>query len=170
MPPDFPFPRVSEQAALALVPKGVSSAVVRLPQVHDTVKQGLVSYAIAIAKEKGVSAYVGEGENRWSAAHVSDVARLYRLALEKHQPGARYHAVGEEGVRMREVAEAIGRGLQVPVVSLSGEGAQAHFGWLNLFASHDLMASSGLTRQRLGWIPAGPGLIEDLDEMDYSHV
>ncbi|MCM0084335.1 SDR family oxidoreductase [Geomonas sp. Red32] len=168
VPPDFPFPRVSEQAALALLPKGVSSAVVRLPQVHDTVRQGLVSYAVAIAKEKVVSAYVGEGGNRWSAAHVLDVARLYRLALEKHQPGARYHAVAEEGVRMREVAEAIGRGLQVPVVSLSGDEAQAHFGWLTMFASHDLMASSLLTRERLGWSPVGPGLIEDLERMDLT--
>ena len=96
----------------------------RLPQVHDTVKQGLVTYLIAVAREKGVSAYVGEGRNRWAAAHVSDVARLYRLALEKHEAGAKYHAVAEEGVAMRDIAEAIGRGLKVPVVSLSPEKAR----------------------------------------------
>lgn len=166
--PDFPSPRVSEQTALGLLAKGVSAAVVRLPQVHDTARQGLVSYAIALARQKGVSAYLGDGSNRWSAAHVSDVARLYRLALERHQAGAIYHAVGEEGVRMRDVAEVIGRGLQVPVVSLPAEEAAAHFGWLAMFADHDLAASSLLTRERLGWKPTGPGLIEDLERMDYA--
>lgn len=170
VPPDFPFPRVSEQTALALLPKGVSAAVMRLPQVHNTVKQGLATYAVAVAREKGISAYVGDGHNRWSAVHVLDVARLYRLALEKHEAGARYHAVAEEGVRMRDIAEAIGRGLQVPVVSLSPEEAPAHFGWLGMFAGHDLPASSVLTRERLRWTPTGPGLIADLYEMDYSDV
>jgi nucleoside-diphosphate-sugar epimerase len=98
VPPNFPYPRVSEQTALSL--KGVKASVVRLPQVHDTVKQGLVTYLIAVAREKGVSAYVGEGRNRWSAAHVSDVARLYKLVLEKNEPGEKYHAVDEEGVSM----------------------------------------------------------------------
>ena len=166
VPPDFPYPRVSEQTALAL--KGVNASAMRLPQVHDPVKQGLVTYLVAVAREKGVSAYVGEGRNRWAAAHVSDVARLYRLALEKHEAGAKYHAVAEEGVPLREIAEAIGRGLQVPVVSLSPEEAAAHFGWLIGFAGADLAASSEKTRQTLGWHPTGPGLLADLERMDYS--
>jgi nucleoside-diphosphate-sugar epimerase len=167
IPPNFPFPRVSEQMALALVRKGVRASVMRLPQVHDTTKQGLVTYLIAVAREKGVSAYVGEGRNRWSAAHVLDVARLYRLALEKHEPGAKYHAVAEEGVAMRDIAEAIGRGLKVRVVSLSPEQAQGHFGWLSIFASNDLQASSAQTRRKLGWNPTGPGLIADLQRLSY---
>lgn len=130
IPPNFPFPRVSDQMALALVPNGVKASVMRLPQVDDTTKQGLVTYLIAVAREKGLSAYVGEGHNRWSAAHVLDVARLYRLALEKHEAGTKYHAVAEEGVAMRDIAEAIGRGLKVRVVSLSPKQAQAHFGWV----------------------------------------
>jgi len=165
LPPNHPFPRVSEQTALGL--KGVSAAVMRLPQVHDTVKQGLVTYAIAVAREKGVSAYLGTGQNRWSAAHVSDVARLYRLALEKHEAGARYHAVAEEGVVMKDIAEAIGRGLEVPVKSITAEEAPAHFGWLGMFAGFDMPTSSALTRKRLGWQPTGPGLIADLDRMKY---
>jgi nucleoside-diphosphate-sugar epimerase len=167
IPPNFPFPRVSEQMALALVRKGVRASVMRLPQVHDTAKQGLVTYLIAVAREKGVSAYVGEGRNRWSAAHVLDVARLYRLALEKHEAGAKYHAVAEEGVAMRDIAEAIGRGLKVRVVSLSLEQAQAHFGWLSMFATNDLRASSAQTRRKLGWNPTGPGLIADLERLSY---
>ncbi len=167
IPSDFPFPRVSEQTALALALKGVRASVVRLPQVHDTVKQGLVTYVIATAREKGVSAYIGEGLNRWAAAHVLDVAHLYRLALEKNEAGAKYHAVAEEGVRMRDIAEVIGRGLKVPVVSLSSEKAQAHFGWLSLFAGNDLQASSVQTQKKLGWHPTGPGLIADLEKMDY---
>jgi nucleoside-diphosphate-sugar epimerase len=165
VPPDFPFPRVSEQTALSL--KGVSASVMRLPQVHDTVKQGLVTFLIAIAREKRVSPYVGEGRNRWAAAHVSDVARLYRLALDKHKAGAKYHAVAEEGVPMRDIAETIGRGLKVPAVSLSPQKAAAHFGWLAMFAGMDLLASSAQTQQRLGWQPTGPGLIADLEQMNY---
>jgi nucleoside-diphosphate-sugar epimerase len=166
VPPDFPFPRVSEQTAFAL--KGVKASVMRLPQVHNTVKQGLVTYLIALAREKGISAYVGEGRNRWAAGHISDAARLYRLALEKHEAGAKYHAVGEEGVPMRDIAEAIGRGLKIPVKSMTPEEAKAHFGWLAMFATHDLQASSAQTRKKLGWNPTGPGLIADLDRMDYS--
>jgi nucleoside-diphosphate-sugar epimerase len=170
LPSDFPFARVSEQTALALVPKGVNASVMRLPQVHNTIKQGLVTYLIAVAREKGVSAYPGEGRNRWAAAHVLDVARLYRLALEKHEAGAKYHAVAEEGIAMRDIAEVIGKGLKVPVVSFSPDEAQAHFGWLNRFASHDLRASSAQTRKKLGWNPTGPGLIADLEQMQYSEV
>jgi nucleoside-diphosphate-sugar epimerase len=167
-PAQSPMPRVSEETALALVSRGVQAAVMRLPQVHDTVKQGLVTYLITIAREKGVSAYVGEGVNRWPAAHVSDVARLYRLALEQHEAGARYHAVGEEGVPLRDIAAAIGRGLKVPVVSISREEAAAHFGFFAGFASLDLAASSALTQKRLGWRPNGVGLISDLDHMRYQ--
>jgi nucleoside-diphosphate-sugar epimerase len=165
IPPNFPFPRVSEQTALGLIPKGVRASVMRLPQVHNTVKQGLVTYAIAIAREKGVSAYVGDGLNRWAAAHVSDVARLYRLALAQNEAGAKYHAVAEEGVRMKDIAEAIGRALKVPVKSISPEEAQVHFGWLGLFATHDLLASGAQTQKKLGWHPTGPGLIADLKQM-----
>jgi nucleoside-diphosphate-sugar epimerase len=166
VPPDFPFPRVSEQTALSL--KGVRASVIRLPQVHDTARQGLITQAVAVARQKGVSAYVGEGRNRWAAAHISDVARLYRLALEKNEAGARYHAVAEEGVKMRDIAEAIGRSLKVPVKSVSAEEASAHFGWLSMFVAHDLLASSEKTRKKLGWNPTGPGLIADLERLDVS--
>jgi nucleoside-diphosphate-sugar epimerase len=158
----------SEVAGASVAERGVNVSVVRLPQVHNTVKQGLITYAVQLAREKGVSAYIGDGLNRWPAAHVLDVAHLYRLALEKHEAGSRYHAVAEEGVSMREIAEVIGRGLKVPVVSLSQEEAQAHFGWLAMFAGFDMPASSTQTQQRLGWRPAGPGLIADLEQMRYS--
>jgi nucleoside-diphosphate-sugar epimerase len=165
---DDPIPRVaSELAGESMSAAGVNVSVVRLPQVHDPVKQGLVTYAVAIAREKGVSAYVGDGMNRWPAAHVLDVARLYRLALERREPGARYHAVAEEGVAVRDIAHVIGEGLKAPVVSLSPEEAAGHFGWLALFAGLDMPASSAQTRQRLGWRPTGPGLIADLRAMRY---
>jgi nucleoside-diphosphate-sugar epimerase len=168
--PNFPFPRVSEQTAMAQLEKGVSSGVMRLPQVHDTVKQGLVTYLVAIAREKGLSAYVGDGQARWAAAHVLDVARLYRVALEKHEPGARYHAVAEEGVRLKDIAEAIGQGLKIPTVSISQGEAPAHFGLMSTFATHGIPASSAITRKKLGWQPAGPGLIADLKQMRYSET
>ena len=159
--------KASEVAGASVAERGVNVSVVRLPQVHDTVKQGLITYAVRLAREKGVSAYIGEGLNRWPAAHVLDVAHLYRLALEKHEAGSRYNAVAEEGVSMREIAEVIGRGLKLPVVSLSPEEAPAHFGWLAMFAGFDMPASSAQTRERLGWHPAGPGLIADLEQMRY---
>jgi nucleoside-diphosphate-sugar epimerase len=168
--PNFPFPRVSEQTALAQLSKGVCASVMRLPQVHDTRRQGLVTLAIATAREKGAAAYVGNRTNRWAAAHISDVARLYRLALEKHEAGAKYHAVAEEGVPMRDIAETIGRGLKVPVISISPEEAPDYFGWWGIFAGADLLASSAITRKRLGWNPTGPALIADLEKMDYSQV
>ena len=165
------YPRASEATAGSLAAQGVNVSVVRLPQVHDRVKQGLVSHAIAIAREKGVSAYVGEGLNRWPAVHLLDAAPLYRLALEKGSAGARYHAVAEEGVSVREIAEAIGRGLKVPVVSKSPEEAGEHFGWLGRFAGFDMPASSALTQERLGWHPTTqPGLISDLENMQYSQA
>jgi nucleoside-diphosphate-sugar epimerase len=164
-----PFPRVaSEHATTAIAAQGVRASVVRLPQVHDTTKQGLVTYLIALARQKGVSAYVGDGQNRWPAVHKLDAARLYVLALEKGEAGARYHAVAEEGVPLREIAEAIGRGLKVPVVSKSAEEAPAHFGFLGFFVGHDISASSALTQQRLGWSPTAlPGMIDDLNHMQY---
>lgn len=162
--PEHPNPRkASEEAAAAAAAHGVNVSVVRLPQVHDTVKHGLITYAISVAREKGVSAYVGDGRNRYPAVHVLDAARLYRLALEKREAGARYHAVAEEGVPFRDIAEVIGRGLQVPVVPLSPEQAAVHFGWLGMFAGLDLAASAASTRTRLGWQPTGSGLLADLE-------
>jgi nucleoside-diphosphate-sugar epimerase len=166
IPADFPFPRVSEQTALSL--KGVHASVMRLPQVHDPVKQGLITPAIAVYREKGVCAYVGDGLNRWSAAYVLDVARLYRLAIEKAELNAKYHAVAEEGVSMRDIAEAIGRRLRLPVKSIAPEEAQEFFGWLGMFAASDMPASSAQTRTRLGWEPTGPGLIADLEQLRVS--
>lgn len=164
-----PNPRsASELAGAAVSARGVNVTVVRLPQVHNTVKQGLITPLIELSRKAGVSAYIGDGSNRWPAAHVLDVARLYRLALEKAEAGSRYHAVAEEGVPMRAIAEAIGRGLNVPVRAISAEEAAAHFGWLALFAGMDLPASSAQTRERLQWQPNGPGLIEDLEQMQYA--
>jgi nucleoside-diphosphate-sugar epimerase len=167
--PDHPNPRkASELAGVSVADRGVNVSVVRLPQVHDRVKQGLITYAVNLAREKGVSAYVGDGLNRWPAAHVLDTARLYRLALEKRKAGSRYHAVAEEGVRVRDIAEVIGRGLKVPVVSLPPEEAPGHFGWLSAFVGYDMPASSAQTQERLGWRPTGPRLIADLEQMQYS--
>ena len=157
-------PRVSEQAAIAMAERGVRSCVVRMSQAHDRDKHGLASFLIAIAREKGVSAYVGEGQNRWPAVHRLDTAPLYRLALEKGIAGARYHAVAEEGVPLREIAEAIGRGLKLPVVALSPEKAADHFGWLAFAVSMDAPASSALTQERLGWHPTQKaGFLADLE-------
>jgi len=161
------YPRASEATADTLLKRGVRVSVVRLPQVHDTVKQGLVTYLIGVARQKGVSAYVGDGLNRWAAVHVLDTARLYRLALEKQEAGTRYHAIAEEGVPVRDIAEAVGRGLKVPVVSKSAEEAAAHFGFLGVFVSRDLIGSSVQTQRRLGWRPTGRGLIADLDGANY---
>lgn len=164
-----PNPRIaSEEAGNAALQAGVDVRVVRLPQVHDTVKQGLVTPYVAMSREKGVAGYLGEGLNRWSACHVGDVARLYVLALDKGQRGERYNAVAEEGVTVREIAETVGAGLGLPVKSIPAGEAQDQFGWFAIFADLDLSASSQLTRQRLGWTPTGPGLIEDLQRMDYS--
>ena len=168
---DHPNPRIlSELTGAAMAEKGVKVSVVRLPQVHDTVKQGLITPLIAQTRAKGVSAYIGEGRNRWSAAHVLDVAKLYRLALEKQEAGVRYNAVAEEGIAVREIAEVIGAGLNVPVVSLSPEEAAEHFGWLAMFAGLDLPASNAWTCKHLGWRPTGPGLIADLKRVDYSQA
>jgi nucleoside-diphosphate-sugar epimerase len=138
---------------------------VRLPQVHDPVTQGLITPAIGMYREKGVCAYVGDGLNRWPAAHRLDVARLYRLAIERAEPNAKYHAVAEEGVPMRDIAEAIGRRLKLPVRSIAPQEAPGFFGWLAMFAGHDMPASSAQTRRTLGWQPTGPGLIADLEQL-----
>ena len=166
---DHPLPRIaSEIAGASMLAAGVNVVVVRLPQVHDPVRQGLITPLVAIAREKGVSAYVGDGLNRWPAAHVLDVARLYRLALEKREAGARYHAVAEEGIPVRDVAEVLGQGLKLPVVSLAPEEAAGHFEWLGAFVGLDMPASSAQTRERLGWRPTGPGLIADLQQMRFD--
>jgi nucleoside-diphosphate-sugar epimerase len=164
-----PNPRIaSELAGNALLDAGINVSVVRLPQVHNPFKQGLISPVVEIAREKGVVAYVGKGENRWPAGHLSDVARLYRLAVEAGERGARYHAVGEEGISSRVIAEALGRGLNLPVVSIAQEEAAAHFGWMAMFVGLDMPASSALTQARLNWHPTGPTLIEDLNEARYA--
>jgi nucleoside-diphosphate-sugar epimerase len=155
-------PRAASEAAVNAL-TGVKTVVVRLPQVHDPYKQGLVPYVTAVAKEKGVSVYIGEGANRWPAAAVGAVAELYRLALEKAEPGLIVHAVDEEGVSMKEIAEAIGRRINVPVKSISAAEVEGHFGWLAMFAGHDMPSSSAITQKKLGWKPYGPSLIEDLD-------
>jgi nucleoside-diphosphate-sugar epimerase len=163
------FPRAaSEEAADGLIAKGGRVMVMRLPQVHNTSKQGRVTYHIQTARKQGRVAYVGEGKNRLPAVHVSDVVRLYRLALEKGQAGARYHAVGEEGVALRDIAEVIGAGLKMPVESITPEEAPKYFGWMAHLATIDLAASSALTRQQLGWNPTGPDLLTDLRNMDYT--
>ena len=169
-PADSPvMPRRPERAAEAVAAKGVHVAIVRLPQVHDTRKQGLVTRVIQIAREKGVSAYVGDGANRWAAGPLKDVAHLYRLAVEKTGPGVTtYHAVQEEGVSLRDIAETIGKGLKVPLLSIPAEKAGEHFGmFFGHAATQDMPGSSEWTRKTLGWEPTGPGLIEDLANMKY---
>ncbi|HVW57457.1 MAG TPA: SDR family oxidoreductase [Rhizobiaceae bacterium] len=162
-------PRIaSELAGQEQLEAGVNLGVVRLPQVHDTLRQGLISPYIEMARQKGVVAYVDQGANRWAAGHVSDVAKLYVLALDRAEPGARYNAVAEEGVAARDIADAVAAGLGLPAVSLSKNEAEAHFGWFAMFASADIAASSTQTRQKLGWTPTGPGLLDDLRDMDYS--
>ena len=164
------FPRAaSEEAADALMEQdGNVVMVMRLPQVHDTRRQGRIRWHIQIARQQGRVAYVGEGRNRVPAVHVSDAALLFRLALERGEAGARYHAVAEEGVPLREIAEAIGAGLRLPVESITPEEAPDYYGLLAQLAVLDLPASGAATGQRLGWVPTGPGLLTDLREADYD--
>jgi len=156
-------PRLSESAALPLAEKGVRVSVVRLsPTVHGQGDYGFVPRLIDIAREKGVSAYPSDGTNRWPAVHRHDAARLFRSALESAPSGARLHAVAEEGVPTREIAEAIGRGLGIPVRSVSADQVSDHFGWLGAFFGLDAAASSDVTRALLNWTPTGPTLVDDL--------
>jgi nucleoside-diphosphate-sugar epimerase len=166
---EHPNPRTaSEVEGEKLRAAGVNVVVMRLPQVHDTQRQGLVSPLIEISRANGVAAYLGDGSNRWAAAHVSDVALLYKLAVEQGRSGERFHAVDEEGVSARDIATAVGKGLAVPVKSVTPDQAAEHFGWMAMFAGMDMPASSAWTRARLGWTPKGPGLIADLEKMDYG--
>ena len=167
--PEHPNPRVaSELAGRALSERGINVSVLRLSQIHDTRKQGLLTEVIALARKTGVSAYVGEGTNCWSAAHVSDTAHLFRLALERREAGSRYHATAEGAIAFRDIAEAIGRSVGVPVKSVPPDEAGQHFTWLAAFVGKDMSASSTLTQQRLGWHPSGPGLLADIEAMSHD--
>jgi nucleoside-diphosphate-sugar epimerase len=162
------FPRKSEEVAHALAARGVHASVLRLPpSVHGKSDHGFVPQLISIAREKGVSAFIADGSNRWPAVHRLDAAHLYRLILEKGSVGATYHGIADEGVPTREIAEAIGHGLNISVVSKTSEAATDHFGWIARFFAIDCPASSTLTRQRLGWLPVQPGIIADLNAEHY---
>lgn len=161
---------VTEQAGRLVAGQGANVSIVRLAQVHNQNRLGFVSSLVEIAREKGVSAYIGEGSNRWSAVHLSDAVRLYRLALEKAAPGSVYHAVGEEGISLRDIVEAIGKRLNIPAKSLSSGDADSHFGWLSMFASMDMSASSALTQKLLGWKPVEPSLLEDIEQLQHSNT
>lgn len=161
---DNPNPRKSsEQAGQAL--RDVNVSYVRVPQVHDTRKQGVITYLVEIYRAKRQVGYVGDGAARLAAAHVTDVARVFQLAVERGEPGARYHAVAEEGVAMRDIAAAIGRALGLPVTSIPEAEAPAFFGWMAMFANLDVPASSEVTRRILGWAPTGPSLLADLAQL-----
>jgi len=155
---------------LALASRGVRSSVLRLPPtVHGEGDNGFMATIVGIARDKGVSGYIGDGSNRWPAVHRLDAAHLFRLAVEKAPAGSVLHAIADEGVPIRDIAEVIGRHLDVPVAAISAEDAAEHFAWLGGFLAADSPASSALTRELMGWQPAHPGLIEDLDKGHYFH-
>jgi len=168
-PDAVPFPRDPESAAAAVAARGVRVSVIRLaPSVHgEGEHHGFVPRVIALAREHGTSAYVGNGENRWPGVHRRDAARLYRLALERAAEHAVYHAVADEGVPFRKIADVIGRRLNLPVASISGDDVGAHFGWFAMFAQIDACASSAETQQSLAWHPTEPALLDDLDSAAY---
>ncbi|MGW1910299.1 SDR family oxidoreductase [Streptomyces sp. NPDC002076] len=159
------------QEVLAFASRGIRSSVVRLsPTCHGEGDNGFMATLVAIAREKGVSGYIGDGDNRWPAVHRLDAAHLFRLAVEQAPAGSVLHGVAEEGVAIRDVAEVIGRHLDVPVVSVAAEEGAGHFGWMAGFIGLGLPASSTLTRELLGWKPTQPGLLEDLDKGHYFHA
>ena len=167
-PFDPAFPRAPEQVAASLLARGINVCTVRLaPSVHGVGDHGFIPRVIAIAREKGVSAYVGEGLNRWPGVHRRDAARLYRLAVEKGEAGARYHAVADQGVPFREIASVIGRRLNLPVVSKRPEAMNEHFGWFGMFAAMDAPTSSHRTQATLDWHAVGPDLLGDIDQPGY---
>lgn len=160
-------PRRSEQAVFALTGKGVKAMVIRVPQVHGPHDHGFVQILINTARQKGYAAYIGDGANRWPLVHVSDIASIYRLAIEKGEAGHNYHAVGEEGVALRDIATRIAEGTGVPARSITPEEAEGYYGWFALFAGMDNRSSSAVTRKALGWQPKGPTLLEDMSNPDY---
>ena len=167
-PPLASFPRAPETAAFAFAARGVRTAAIRLaPTVHGIGDNGFVPRLVQLARQTGVSAYVDEGRNRWPAVHCLDAAHLYRLALENDAAQGPFHAIAEEGVPVRQIAEAIGRGLNIPVVSLSGDKVAEHFGWFANFAAIDCPSSSPRSRNLLGWQPEQQTLLEDMDKAAY---